>query len=672
MQSMNFLYPQFLYGLLALSIPVIVHLFNFRRTKRIQFSNNLFLKNIKEVSTAKRKLKHYLTLAARLLFVLFLVLAFAQPFIPGIKESLKNDLVYIYLDNSYSMSNEVAPDLTSLDQGIGFIEELIEIYPQNTRFKLLTNEFFPGGDLLKTKNEMRDLLPEITFSGIGRSLEEVNNRQLKDFLNAREDKKDIFWLSDFQRSTIGDWQGVSFDTSANYYLVPFEYRAPDNVYIDSLFLSNPFLLENEKNSLIVSFKNAGNNPVEDLPVKLFINDNQVANTSITIPANNSLEERFELTQSLNRINTGRVTFEEFPVTFDNDFYFTLNVDSRVDVLEIRSDQSSNNIAQVYANDKLFNFSAFPVENLNYNAIDNTDLIVLNEVPDIPSSLAEALSGFLENSGTITIIPAEQTNINSYSALLPVREKDAGKDLFKVALRTPDLSNPFFANMFIESDEIFEMPLGSGKFTTLAPGETILSLKNREPFLLHVVGTKNVFLFSVPLKEGFTNFHQHAIFVPVMYRIASLSNVLSDDLYYSLNQSIVTLRVDSISKNVIYKLRNEEQELIPAQRILGRDIIMELPKDAMNTGYYDVFNDNSIKKVLSFNYNPEESVLAQYSLSELKEVAGNNNNINIYSAEDNNNFTQSLRELHSGTPLWKYMLIVSLLALLAEILIIRYL
>ena len=536
----------------------------------------------------------------------------------------------------------------------------------------MTNEFFPGGDLLKTKNEMRDLLPEISFSGIGRSLEEVNNRQLKDFLNAREDKKDIFWLSDFQRSTIGDWQGVSFDTSANYYLVPFEYRAPDNVYIDSLFLSNPFLLENEKNSLIVFFKNAGNNPVEDLPVKLFINDNQVANTSVTIPANSSLEERFELTQSLNRINTGRVTFEEFPVTFDNDFYFTLNVDSRVDVLEIRSDQSSNNIAQVYANDKLFNFSAFPVENLNYNAIDNTDLIVLNEVPDIPSSLAEALSGFLENSGTLTIIPAEQTNINSYSALLPVREKDAGKDLFKVALRTPDLSNPFFANMFIESDEIFEMPLGSGKFTTLAPGETILSLKNREPFLLHVVGTKNVFLFSVPLKEGFTNFHQHAIFVPVMYRIASLSNVLSDDLYYSLNQSIVTLRVDSISKNVIYKLRNEEQELIPAQRILGRDIIMELPKDAMNTGYYDVFNDNSIKKVLSFNYNPEESVLAQYSLSELKEVAGNNNNINIYSAEDNNNFTQSLRELHSGTPLWKYMLIVSLLALLAEILIIRYL
>ena len=82
---MNFLYPQFLFGFLALSIPVIVHLFNFRKTKKIQFSSNLFLQNIKEVSTAKRKLKHYLILASRLLFISFLVLAFAQPFLPGMK-----------------------------------------------------------------------------------------------------------------------------------------------------------------------------------------------------------------------------------------------------------------------------------------------------------------------------------------------------------------------------------------------------------------------------------------------------------------------------------------------------------------------------------------------------------------------------------------------------------
>ncbi len=669
---MNFLYPQFLFGLITLSIPVIVHLFNFRKTKKIKFSNNLFLQHIKEVSTAKRKLKHYLTLAARLLFILFLVLAFAQPFIPGIKESLKNDLVYIYLDNSYSMSNEVATDLTSFDQGIGFIDELVDIYPQNTRFKLLTNEFLPGADLLKTKNEIKDLLSEIAFSGISRTMEEVNNRQLQDFLNDTQERKDIFWLSDFQRSTVGNWQNINFDTSAHCYLVPFEYKAPNNVYIDTIYLSNPFLLENEKNNLIISFKNAGNKNVEDLPVKLFINASQVANTTLAIPANGSIDQSFELNQSLERINKGKVTFEEFPVTFDNDFFFTLNVDDRVDVLEIRSDEASNNVEQVYANDKLFNFSSFPISNLDYNAIGNTDLIVLNEITAISSSLGEALLEFLAKNGTIVIIPAQDTDVNTYSRILPVRQKVTTTDLSKTALRTPDLSNPFFANMFIDSDEIFEMPLGSVKISTLAPGEAILSLKNREPFLSNVVGDKNIFLFSVPLKEAFTNFHQHAIFVPVMYRIASLSNVLSDDLYYSLNQPIITLRVDTVSKNVIYKLKNDDQELIPAQRILGRDIIMELPKNTMKIGYYDVFNNEGLKKILSFNYNSEESIMAQYSRSELNDIVGNNENVDIYNAEDNNDFTRSLRELHSGVPLWKYMLIVSLLALLAEILIIRYL
>ena len=52
---MTFLYPSFLFGLFALAIPVIIHLFNFRRTKKIYFSNTLFLKKVKEASSSKLK-----------------------------------------------------------------------------------------------------------------------------------------------------------------------------------------------------------------------------------------------------------------------------------------------------------------------------------------------------------------------------------------------------------------------------------------------------------------------------------------------------------------------------------------------------------------------------------------------------------------------------------------
>ncbi len=672
LHPMNFLYPQFLLGFIALSIPIIVHLFNFRRTKKIQFSSNQFLKNIKEASTAKRKIKHYLILASRLLFICFLVLAFAQPFIPGINESEKNDLVYIYLDNSYSMSNEMTTDLSSFDQGIKFIDDLLEVYPQNARFKLLTNEFLPGSDILKTKEEIKEQIAEVTYSPISRTISEINTRLLKAPYSSEVSTKDIYWLTDFQRSTAGDLPSISFDSTGSYFLVPLEYQTPGNLYIDTVYLTNPFLLENEKNSLVISFKNTANESIQDVPVKLFLNNSQVANTAISVDGNSSIDESFELNQSLQRINTGRISFEEFPVTFDNDFYFTLNVDDRVDILEIRSPEASQVISQVYANDKLFNFSTYPVDNLNYNVIGNTDLIVLNELDNLSPSLADALVGFINDGGTISIVPAIEMDLDSFSSLLSLSRKAAVNASDKIDFRNPDLSNPFFSSMFVESDEVFEMPSGINRINSLNPGKEVLSLRNRENFLTEIVGQKKIFLFTVPFKDSYTNFHQHAIFVPVMYRIASLSNVLSDALYYTLNESLISMRVDSVAKNVIFKLEGQQHELIPAQRVLGRDVLLELPKNVMTTGYYNVMNEDEIMKIFSFNYDPDESIMSQYRLSELNDLFQNKGNVDVYEGDVNNDFTNSLKELHGGIPLWKYMLIIALVALLAEILIIRYL
>ncbi|MBK8471991.1 MAG: BatA domain-containing protein [Sphingobacteriales bacterium] len=79
---MNFLFPAFLAAMAALAIPIIIHLFYFRRFKKIYFSNVKFLREIKEERASRNKLKHYLVLLARLLAVALLVLAFAQPFCP--------------------------------------------------------------------------------------------------------------------------------------------------------------------------------------------------------------------------------------------------------------------------------------------------------------------------------------------------------------------------------------------------------------------------------------------------------------------------------------------------------------------------------------------------------------------------------------------------------------
>ena len=101
---MSFLYPSFLWALLALAIPVIIHLFNFRKTTQVLFSNNRFLKEVKEATTAKRRLKHYLILLSRLLFLFFLIITFCQPIIPAAEQLGNGRNIILYLDNSQSMS----------------------------------------------------------------------------------------------------------------------------------------------------------------------------------------------------------------------------------------------------------------------------------------------------------------------------------------------------------------------------------------------------------------------------------------------------------------------------------------------------------------------------------------------------------------------------------------
>ena len=79
---MKLLYPEFLWALFALSIPIIIHLFNFRKFTKVYFSNIELLKEVKLETKSKSRLKHLLILLIRLLLVTFLVFAFAQPYIP--------------------------------------------------------------------------------------------------------------------------------------------------------------------------------------------------------------------------------------------------------------------------------------------------------------------------------------------------------------------------------------------------------------------------------------------------------------------------------------------------------------------------------------------------------------------------------------------------------------
>ena len=77
---MNFKYPFFLYFILLSIIPVIIHFINFRKHKKILFSNVKLLQAIKHKKSSYNKLKDIILMLTRMLAVSLLAISFAQPF----------------------------------------------------------------------------------------------------------------------------------------------------------------------------------------------------------------------------------------------------------------------------------------------------------------------------------------------------------------------------------------------------------------------------------------------------------------------------------------------------------------------------------------------------------------------------------------------------------------
>jgi len=669
---MNFIYPQFLFGLLALSIPIIIHLFNFRRAKKVYFSNNRLLKNIKKISSSKLRLKHLLILAARLLFLFFLVLTFAQPIIPAKEGGLATGSVYIYADNSLSMSNEVNADLRAIDLALEYVNNLSDLYPRGTQIKLLTNDFAPYSNNLKNADQIKELITEISVSGISRNLQEVQDRLFADSYLNSDKTRDVYWISDFQKSTLGDIGEIEFDTTDRNYLIPLQFEQTSNVMVDSLYLENPFLMVNEANQVIVTLRNTGEERIDDLIVKLFINEIQSATASTTIEANGTNEINFLINAGLEEINRCRISFEEFPVTFDNDFYFTLNLSDRISVLEILGEGSPYSVENVYANQKLFNFSSFNISNLDYNLINNADLVIVNGLQTLDASLVSYLQEYLNNAGNIFLVPSSQPDLNSYQTLLSMASVEIDQNPAKIELNSPDLENPFFENIFENTESNFDMPSADPLLNWTGSFSNLLQLKNGQKFLSSF-GTQNqIYLAASPFEDTYTDFHLHAVFVPVMYRMAALSKDLNQNFYHNINDQVIVIKYDSLSRNEIYTLRQADQEIIPSQRVDGNSLVLELPRYTLKSGFYELAKEDQVIHVLAFNQDKKESVLDQYDRESLNIAFAGSPAVDVFDVNTADSFEREIREKHFGVSLWKYALLLALFFLLVEVLLIRFL
>lgn len=670
---MHFLYPAFLFALLTLAIPVIIHLFNFRRYKKVYFSNVQFLKEVQEQQASNRNLKERLILASRLLALLFLVLAFARPYIPGANEvnAGKQQVVSIFVDNSYSMQT-LNREGTLLDEAKQKAKQIAASYNINDRFQLLTQDFEGKHQRLLNRTEFNDAVDAEKISPQSREINQIIERQ-KSLLNMQPGAVEhSYIISDFQKNIQGSTavQDAGFQVN----LVQLKANSLPNVAVDSVWMLTATHRPNESERMVVRLRNYADKAAEKIPLKLLINGVQKAIGSFTVNARSAQTDTLSFSGLQGGWQRAEIQLQDNPVTFDNKFYFTFNVTQKLPVLLINGGQANKYLSAVFASDAFFAPKQVPDGNVDYAGLNAYPIIVLSDIKTISAGLAQQLKIYVNKGGTLMVFPSADADINSYKALLqpvgaPSPEKLVTEDTKVSAI---NLQSPVFKSIFETTPQNPDLPTVK-KYYTLSTGnrssEYLMRLQNGQPLWQgSSFGRGKVYVGAVALDEGFSNLPVHALFVPVTLRIAMLSGH-DQPLFYTVgnNQPIETVPLQSTEKQLV-KLVKDRQTIIPDVKQQEGSTLLYLPDQLTETGIYDLKKQDSTAAVLAFNDNRSESDLSYLTAAELDKTIPQNatllngNQLNAKSIAGTAN---------SGLQLWKLCIILTLIFLAAEILLIRY-
>jgi len=688
---MHFYHPEFLYGLFAIAIPIIIHLFNFKRFKKVYFTNVRFLRNVQQQSKRHSQWRHLLVLLLRVLVVAFIVLAFARPYLPvkgnrNTDQSLINN-VTVFLDNSFSMQAESAEG-NLLEEGRKKAREIVMAYNPTDNFRLLLNNPIPESNRFLNRDAFLELLDEVHIEPSSIPFSSVLNRVSNFDLQGRQSNQEVYLVSDFQKSQ-ADMNHWSVDTTLQINLIPLSSASQDNIFIDSCWFETPVL--QAKKTLVLNYriKNLSDQVVEKLPISLTVSAKQKAIASVDLKAFEERNEKLVFQMDTAGVFHAKIAIRDYPITYDDQFYFGFTIVKQIRVLSIQGADYANAVSLFYKGDSLFDFVEQPVNRVNYSSLKSFNVIILNGIKQYSSGLLMELQKVSRQNVSIVIIPSLAIGSGDVRSLQKAFKMDAflTVDTAKASLRWMDIESEEFNDVFdVEGGQFrladnVDMPFFNKHWVLQTWNQSraldLIKFDNGNSFLRKYHFQQSViYLFTAPFTNGASNISSHALFVPIMYNVAMQSKQQSN-LYYTLGQenSISLMTTTNDDNDAVYYVKAVEGnfQFIPAINRRGANPSIIIDANAItDAGNYSILKSGREIQSAAFNYSRIESDLHSYHTNELKQIVKNMgvNNINILSSE-NAPITTVVKDLHSGVQLWKLFLSLAVLLLIIELFLLRF-
>jgi len=648
---MQFKHPEILYGLLLLIIPIIIHLFQLQRFVKTPFTNVKFLQQIALQTRKSSQLKKWLILLMRLSAFSAVILAFSQPYFSNQNETEISESI-IYLDNSFSMQSK----LNGVEKLKKVTQEIIENFNETENITLFTNDLtFSKIDSKSLKNELIHLDYSSTKLGFKSLILKINQQKL----NKTNSLTNIILISDFNAFTKNNISDVT-NVNSSISMVSLNNSDEKNSWIDSVYISNK---NNQEITLKVKIGNV-NIEKKSIAVSLFKESILIGKATTPLLKNETSEIEFKIPNQ--KSFNGKISIEDENLPFDNTLYFSIINPKKIDVISIG--KNSSFLSKIYTKNE-FNFTHKNVSNLDYNSIQNNQLVILNELDEIPTALKNTLKLFVENGGHLVVIPSSKIDINSYNQFFNLLQIGRVSSSTKKELKITKINyqHPLLDKVFEKQVANFQYPTVNKIYkSTLNSSTSIISLENNEAFISEIKTTNSsIYWFASPLNKENSNFQSAPLIVPIFYNFGAYS-FKTPQLYYTIGAENKISIKTNINSDDILKLKTETQEFIPLQRVYHNKIELttnDLPKES---GFYQVINNENTHRTIAYNYDRNESELNNPNL---KKLLQNQENISI-SNSIKNTFAQ-INNQQQIKPLFKWFLGLAILFLLLEIGILKF-
>lgn len=666
---MGFLFPLFLLAGFALAIPVLIHLFNLRKYKRIDFPDTRFLRNIQLSTKRQSKIRNWRLLLLRMLFLASLILAFSQPFWGSKKEQDKNSIAAIYIDNSYSMTMSDGQE-NLLQIAKRKARQLIEASDNNARFVLITNDKKSAVRPL-LKNEALQALQDIKPVAQAMSVAQLMNSLNAGVLNEKNENWNLYCFTDLQQNAfLKANDKINVPHLNAIYMYPLQAKKTANLYIDTAYFLSPNLDTRQPNPLVVKVKKSGAGDDKTSNLQISIGNQVRAVSSIDLNGGTDWSDTISLQLSSKGWQDITLALQDQPLSFDDTFRIAARTAPEMSVLVVTENSISPFLQTALRTYEGFKVQQENVANVQKDTWQQYGLIVLQNINTISPGLQDAVKAALQRGQNILLFPGAITDVAQFNQSLKAWGDIAFEAVDTATQQVVSIqeAHPLLQDLFDKVPDNVQLPTTVKRYpidaSLTANQQSLMSFRDGKPFLAqYSLQQGKMYICASSLDDRSSNFAVSYFFVPILYKMAIQSGTGNLFAITIGNPNPLWLPVAGSDDRKVWHLSKEGFDAIPSQRPSGVGVELFLNKAIQDPGFYQLHSAATVDTVhIGVNAARTESILEFDSKNELEGLL---KPADVHWIDDQAVAQKGWYQAKAPFPFWKICVVIGLFSLIAE-------